>query len=172
LISRIFPLAVLALASFLTGCGDSGAEVQAQQQLDPIKNPIYAQMEEDIKLDQQGQAEAIALHDDKIIELLGQCRSLVFDQANKDFRGSIAMVEKESAAQFIVAAGTAAVRSLPERVSILRKVQEANFPVIQLNTSFAVVYGTTGRAPQVQAYRCLLGPGPVVRAAEKYTPRV
>lgn len=169
MIRRCLPIALPLLAGLLTACGDSDAEIQARREFDSIQKQVWADMEEDTRLDKVGQAEAIALPDDKIIDLLSQCRSVVFKQANDDFKGPVTMVEKESAAQFIIAAGSSSVKSYPERVEILRGVQEANFPVVILNTMFAVIYGTSGAGPQVQGYRCKLGPGPIARAAEKYT---
>lgn len=171
MIRRCLPIAPLLLTGFLAGCGDSDAEIQAQRLVDSIEDQVWADIQEYSRLDEVGQAEAIALQDDKIIDLLSQCRSIVFKQASEDFKGPVTMVEKDSAAQFIIAAGSSTVKSFPERVETLRGVQEAKFPVIRLNTMFAVIYGTMGMGPQVQGYRCKLGPGPIARAAEKYTAR-
>lgn len=152
---------------FVASCGESAAEKEAKALSERQKSEFYAKEEAARNRQLAGEKDAIALSDRDLQKLIESCKSEVYKWALKNSAtGAVAMVESESAAQFVLAAGNLAMAPADRRVSTVRFMQSRGQQVY-VNMHYAVVSGIPTGGKEVAEYRCKLAPGPVLDGVEK-----
>lgn len=159
----MLPLALSTV--LLASCGDSKADKESKALIKRQEAESYAKENAARERMQVGEKDAIALSDKDLQSLIESCKSLVYTHANNESSDAIAMVESESAAQYVIAAGKLAMSPPDRRVAVVRFMQSKG-PHVYINMHYAVVRGSTvGKV--VTEYRCKLAPGPVLDGVEK-----
>jgi len=159
------PLIISSL--FLVSCGESAAEKEAKALFERQKSEVYVKGEAARNRQLAGEKDAIKLSDRDLQKLIESCKSEVFKWALKNSAtGHVAMVESESAAQFVLSAGNLAMVPADSRVSMVRLMQSKESQVY-INMHYAVVSSVPAAGKEVTEYRCKLAPGPVLDGVEK-----
>lgn len=165
--SSLCSLPLIISSLFLASCGESAADKEAKALFERQNAEFYAKQEAASNRQLAGEKDAIELSDRDLQKLIESCKSEVFKWAlNSSATGAVAMVETESAAQFVLAAGAAAMSPADRRVATVRFMQSKG-PHVSVNMNYAVVSDIPTGGKAVTEYRCKLAPGPVLDGVEK-----
>lgn len=157
----------VALAAMLVGCDKPDDNSEAQALRERERAEIYAEEKADQERAETGIKDALLLSDQQIMKLISDCKSKVYDVAlHASSSGGIAMVEPESAAKFILAAGDLAIAPFDRRVKAARYLESKG--TLFLNTQFAIISGNRAGGQNIDIYECKLEPGAVLGQVVKW----
>lgn len=154
------------LGALLVGCSDSETEREVQPHKSEVPDKLLIQWEQEKKLEKTAEEDAKKLSDKDLENLLGECKSRIWSEASNKTTNAVTMVESESAAQYILAAGTSSIQPLSKRIENMRYMLSQGHS-FYLNTQFAVIKGVPELGPVVKVYYCKLGPGPTIQSIEE-----